>query len=370
MRTVCESILMLLPNRDDADDVDLMVVVSPDVPHSLFLDETYIHRILMNLLSNALKFTRSGYILLLIEMRGEDLVAIVRDTGSGIPPSFLPQLFEPFTQAQSRGSQRGTGLGLSIIKQLLQKMQGNIQVESNHLDTPGVGEEETGSTFTIDLPVQKSDVARHSAEYTPIRPRSQVAVFHDGDERLAGGLSTAWAAFGYDVKLVQEVSELCGTSWKYVWADLNFLIRNRAQLQHLLDQDQWVVLVAYDTQDALKQIPQLASAPRFITLQKPLIWHSFEQRIAANNETSNNILTKAVTFAPTVEILDQDVKEHLHEDLAVEKITVLLVEDNPVCSCLVILSKLNCRLTLRGLDQPKAREKDADSIGLRSSDCR
>jgi signal transduction histidine kinase len=63
MRTVCESILILLPNKDDEAEVELMVVVSPDVPTSIFMDETYIHRVLMNLLSNGLKFTSKGYIL-------------------------------------------------------------------------------------------------------------------------------------------------------------------------------------------------------------------------------------------------------------------------------------------------------------------
>ena len=103
MKIVCESILLLLINRDDADEVDFMVVVSPDVPHSLFLDETYIHRILMNLISNAPKFTRSGYILLLVDMNDDKLVTTVKDTGLGIPSSFLPRIFEPFTQAQVRG---------------------------------------------------------------------------------------------------------------------------------------------------------------------------------------------------------------------------------------------------------------------------
>ncbi|KAL8868472.1 MAG: hypothetical protein Q9174_004968, partial [Haloplaca sp. 1 TL-2023] len=112
MRAVCDSILMLLPNRDIEAEVDIMVVVSPDVPASLYLDETYVQRILMNLLSNALKFTSSGYILLLVECHGSNLVATVKDTGCGIPPSFLPDLFEPFKQAQTRGKQRGTGLGL------------------------------------------------------------------------------------------------------------------------------------------------------------------------------------------------------------------------------------------------------------------
>ena len=76
LRTICESIITLLPNQDEDADVEVMVVVSPNVPHSLFIDETYVHRILMNLLSNALKFTSSGYILLSIEMNNDDLVAL------------------------------------------------------------------------------------------------------------------------------------------------------------------------------------------------------------------------------------------------------------------------------------------------------
>lgn len=48
LRTVCESVIVLLPNNDEEAEVELLVVVTPDVPHSLFLDETYIHRILMS----------------------------------------------------------------------------------------------------------------------------------------------------------------------------------------------------------------------------------------------------------------------------------------------------------------------------------
>ena len=86
----------------------------------------------------------------------------------------------------------------------------------------------------------------------------------------------------------------------------------------------------YDTQDALKQIPQIMSASQFKPLQKPLIWHTFENRIAATNEPANSKMTKAVTFAPTVDIVDRDVKEKLQEDPAAESSVILLVEDNPV----------------------------------------
>lgn len=139
--TICESIITLLRNQDEEVDVEVMVMVSPNVPHSLFIDETYTHRILMNLLSNALKFTSSGYILLSIQMRNDKLMASVTDTGCGVPPAFLPQLFEPSKQAQVRGAGRGTGLGLSIIKQLLRKMQGTIVGESKYRDDEDVGPE-------------------------------------------------------------------------------------------------------------------------------------------------------------------------------------------------------------------------------------
>lgn len=328
MRSVCESILMLLPNRDDADDVDLMVVVSPDVPHSLFLDEMSIHRILMNLVSNALKFTRSGYILLLIEMNGEELQATVEDTGLGIPATFLPELFEPFTQAQTRGSQRGTGLGLSIIKQLLHRMQGTVQVESFHQDTPGIGPEQTGSKFTVTIPVPDS----RSSDVTEgeVPNRLEVAIFPCGSTRAVQGLCTSWQHFGYEVTTVHEFADLTGTDWKYVWVDLLQLIADPPLLDQLTHQRSWTVLVSYNTQESLKQVPEIQSAPNFVMLQKPLIWHSFEERIAANQGPTNNILTKAVTFAPTVEILDRDIKTE--EEPPSADTVVLLVEDNPVLS--------------------------------------
>ena len=109
MKIVCESILLLLTHRDDADEVDLMVILSPDVPHSLSLDETYIHRILMNLISNSLKFTRSGYVLLLVEINDGKLVATVKDTGLGIP-SFLPQIFDHTSSGPRLAERHRAGL--------------------------------------------------------------------------------------------------------------------------------------------------------------------------------------------------------------------------------------------------------------------
>lgn len=332
MRTVCESILMLLPHRDDEGEVELMVVVSPDVPNSLFLDETYIQRILMNLLSNALKFTSSGYILLLVEIQGGNLVATVKDTGYGIPSSFLPDLFEPFKQAQTRGTQRGTGLGLSIIKQLLHKMQGSIDVDSKHISSPGVEREDCGSVFTITIPVSLPESARQGslpAAYPP-----EVAILQDENENAAQstiGLCTAWKTFGYDVTVVHDLSELRGREWKYLWVDLWLLQRDPPLLERLVEHDEWTILVPYDDQEMLQRVPKILSTAHFAPIPKPLLWHSFEQRIAAAREPGNNpIAAKGVRFATNVDVVDNDGRQSTQDQLFVKRGLVLLVEDNPI----------------------------------------
>ncbi|QJB56705.1 ATP-binding protein [Pseudodesulfovibrio sp. zrk46] len=120
--------------------------ITPDVPDRLEGDPTRLRQILLNLLGNALKFTDSGTIHLLVEKTpnttGRDVLIqfSVMDTGPGIPPDKLSSIFESFTQADSSTTRKfgGTGLGLAISKQLVQMMGGRIWAESS------VG---NGSTF-------------------------------------------------------------------------------------------------------------------------------------------------------------------------------------------------------------------------------
>ncbi len=339
MRTVCESILVLLPNKEDDADVELMVVVTSDVPHSLFLDETYIHRILMNLLSNALKFTTSGYILLLIEINDNKLVATVKDTGCGIPQSFLPQLFEPFKQAQTRGSQRGTGLGLSITKQLLHKMQGTIEVESIYREMQELDGAESGTTITIKIPVHLPSPPHHDLFSSKI-PR--VAIFEGGNAQSVEGVYRAWQKFGFDPVIVKEFSELLGCQWEYIWADIPFLKRNLIQTQQLIEHEEWLVLVPYDDQSRLQEVPGLHSALHFIPIQRPLVWHTFQRRIAAVNQPSNRAaLLKSVRFASQVNLLEHNTQPQSDEERAESSFVILLVEDNPVCTILYQITSWN-----------------------------
>ncbi|HLK25130.1 MAG TPA: ATP-binding protein, partial [Caulobacteraceae bacterium] len=111
-------------------------------------DAHRVRQILFNLISNALKFTETGSVDVTVDRDGETLVLTVRDTGIGIPPEQLEQLFEKFEQADATTTRRygGTGLGLAICRELAELMGGGIGVES------AVG---AGTTFIVRLPLAR-----------------------------------------------------------------------------------------------------------------------------------------------------------------------------------------------------------------------
>ncbi|RLD73321.1 MAG: hypothetical protein DRJ10_17960 [Bacteroidetes bacterium] len=133
-----------------------------NLPKSLLIDSTRIRQVLLNLVSNALKFTEKGSVLITVTTNqllesselseSLDLIIEVKDTGIGIPENKIDVIFESFQQieGQSIHKYQGTGLGLTITKQLVELMDGTITVESN------VGK---GSTFKIVLKnVKVSDI--------------------------------------------------------------------------------------------------------------------------------------------------------------------------------------------------------------------
>jgi signal transduction histidine kinase len=112
----------------------------------LFTDQDKLKQILMNLLSNALKFTEVGTITVTARCRDEELVLSVADTGIGIPTEQLERVFEEFHQVDSSHTRQysGTGLGLSISRHFAQLLGGDITLQST------VG---AGSTFTVTVPL-------------------------------------------------------------------------------------------------------------------------------------------------------------------------------------------------------------------------
>ncbi len=139
----------------DGKTIELKDVIEPGLPR-LYADRDRIRQVVINLLSNAAKFTNRGEIVLSvtrIERRGKDSVCFaVKDTGIGIKKEDINKVFEPFRQIDSSDGRRaeGTGLGLAISQRLVQLHGGEVWVNSQ------VGR---GSTFFFSLPVDPAPAA-------------------------------------------------------------------------------------------------------------------------------------------------------------------------------------------------------------------
>ena len=139
----------LLSLKASEKKLDLLFQPDPDIPAILEGDSLRIGQVLSNLVSNAIKFTSQGHILikaslLSIEAQNVRIQFSVQDTGIGISEQQLPLLFNPFTQADGSTTRRfgGTGLGLSICKRLVNLMGGDIRVAS---------QENIGSRFEFEV---------------------------------------------------------------------------------------------------------------------------------------------------------------------------------------------------------------------------
>jgi two-component system, NtrC family, sensor kinase len=148
---IFNEIVQIFKAKTEEKNILLSAEISADISSALFLDETRIRQILLNLVGNAIKFTESGFIRIKAEAKDLspkqqklNLVISVEDSGIGVPEEEKEAIFETFKQKQGQDSSKygGTGLGLSISKRLIEMMNGRILVKSR------VGE---GSTFEFTL---------------------------------------------------------------------------------------------------------------------------------------------------------------------------------------------------------------------------
>ena len=156
---VVEEAAELVATRADEKGLDLVVEIDPKFPALVVGDPTRIRQIVLNYLSNALKFTEAGSVVASVRLEAEPLggrpervLIEVRDTGIGMTPEQTAKMFRAFTQADSSTSRKfgGTGLGLSISHRLAELMGGTVGVES----VPG-----RGSVFWLRLPAEIAERA-------------------------------------------------------------------------------------------------------------------------------------------------------------------------------------------------------------------
>jgi CheY-like chemotaxis protein/anti-sigma regulatory factor (Ser/Thr protein kinase) len=163
-KQIVRDIVILHSLKSEQQGVALIQQIDDTLPDTLIGDPTRLRQVIVNLVSNALKFTRQGEVKVSVEVLDSntdsvDVKVTVSDTGIGIPQSALDTLFNAFTQADGSTTRKygGTGLGLAIVSQLVDMMDGSLGVESEE----GVG---SSFWFTANYPrtdetCERSDVA-------------------------------------------------------------------------------------------------------------------------------------------------------------------------------------------------------------------
>ena len=177
LRDCVNSALELVRHRATEKKLDLSVAIADDVPHTVRGDSTRLRQILLNLLSNALKFTEAGDVRLTVT-RGvnHELHFAVKDSGIGLTPEGMGKLFQSFSQADSSTTRKygGTGLGLVISKRLAEIMGGAMAAESEgagkgctfrfHIQAEAVAAQASG-----DKPAGKTTIDPQLASRHPLR---------------------------------------------------------------------------------------------------------------------------------------------------------------------------------------------------------
>lgn len=188
-------VVKLMRIRAEEKAIGLTVEADGPLPGTISTDPLRLHQILVNLVSNAVKFTDKGHVRIVGRMSGEGLARRlcfdVSDTGIGMNESQIAQLFLPFSQVDGSATRRfgGTGLGLAISQRLAEALGGEITVQS----TPNVG-----STFTLTIhPGDSQDEARHDApaDKAQAPPRLPLG---DGDAAIWAGCRILLAEDGPD----------------------------------------------------------------------------------------------------------------------------------------------------------------------------
>ncbi len=192
-----EKAIEILAMRANEKGLELACHLSPTVPCALIGDPHRLHQILVNLISNAIKFTDSGSVTVRVtedpERPGPGAIRFsISDTGIGIPPDKRAAIFESFTQAHASTTRKygGTGLGLTISRQLAELMKGRIWVEST------LGK---GSTFhcRVQLAVQSSPTPAHDIVLVNLQGVRTLVVDDHATNRLI--LHETLAALGAEV---------------------------------------------------------------------------------------------------------------------------------------------------------------------------
>ncbi len=288
-KKLVEEVVQMYQPQAMKKGIEIFAEIEEGVPDKAVADPFRVKQILINLVSNAVKFTDEGYVKIKLSKDGDYLLYVVEDTGIGIPKEKLEKIFEPFTQADATVAKKygGTGLGLSISKRLAQMMKGDLWMESE------VGK---GTKVYLKIPIKVIG----EEEISKLRrvKNERLAIIALDDEELKNGVREFLEGLGFEVELKGSLTEV------------------KEEVEYV--EPRLVVVSVEKTSDAggkLREIPTIAILP----------------------PGTSKIKLKSVLFLPgDYEV--SEVVEEIIEFLGIsmkEEISVAIVDDNEVNRVLV-----------------------------------
>ncbi|MGF1516655.1 MAG: sensor histidine kinase [Nodosilinea sp.] len=270
---LCQSCLAMVQPRAAEKGVVLSYHVAPDAL-TCVADERRLRQMLLNLLSNALKFTPQGQVTLTVQGRNGLVEFQVKDTGIGIPTHQLEQIFQPFTQLDHDLNRQydGAGLGLALTRQLAQLHNGYLRVES------AVGQ---GSCFFLYLPGSEADGIADRADDSGADRSTAAASWRSSEDNHRRGGSQRLMVVDSDLEHHQTLIayvKACGwqvDSYQH-WPEVHeHLLRHPAQLRpHLL--------IVGDREASNPALPEHLNQLRLQPIKVAILWAERNAALAAD----------------------------------------------------------------------------------------
>lgn len=343
--TITDIINMAL-TMDNGKQLELIVDCDADLPSNLLGDEQKFRRIVMNLLGNAIKFTKEGGVILRIRSRREEyginLHVSVRDSGIGIERSDMEKIFTSFSQVNSKRNreQGGVGLGLAITQALVRSMGGFMTVESE----PG-----TGSEFQFTIPQKVLDETPivsirdksnlHAACYINL-DKYDYTVVREGYENC---IQHIVSQFGFPFRVCRNLPELKRRmereAYTHIFIGWEEYVEDRGFFDKLCAERTVVLLLDYDQ--------ELPVPGNMLRIYKPF-----------------TVLSIAAVFNGQKVLYGEDQHASLHNKFVAPQASVLVVDDNAMN--LKVMARLllpyQLRVTLAGSGQEALEKLNAPNF--------
>jgi len=379
LRRTCEDVLEMLAQKTDGKSLELVLDVPVDFPEQLVGDAGRIRQILINLVGNAVKYTREGSIVVAVDCLERDDKGVrvrvkVTDSGIGITADKQRNLFQKFYQIDSLDGSRptGTGLGLAISKSLVELMSGEIGVKS------AFGH---GSTFWFTLPMRLPDrTARHALPQSKNLAGLRILIVDDisqSVEMLSGclshyGMRCSSASSAREAIGIIKEAAAAGDPFRIALIDQSLSRSDGKSLGLAIKADesagsiQLVLLVALS--DCTDEIAEMSKPVFAARLTKPVRVKCLMDVIdtLTVNMASLRADSLAIELVPDTNINHEIVQNHGLGDMR-----ILVVEDNPGSRIVAktMLDQLGCRVDVAENGREALQMAISDKYDIIFMDC-